>query len=172
MNVLLVAFCALIIVYDLVFRRVPNSLLLIALLVHIGYLIVNGVGYLDVDVSQSLIGFAIALFVFVPLYALRLMGAGDVKFLMVLGALFGWKGLLVVWVMGSLIAGLHAVVAYSSNRWLMYMPAGVYDAMQRIGDSNLYQRMLIVRQGRKGTPYAAYLAVGVLFYLAVTWSGQ
>ena len=111
MIALFIALCVLIFVYDLVLRRVPNSLLLIALLVHIGYLIVNGAGYLDVDVSQSLIGFAIALLIFVPLYAVRLMGAGDVKFLMVLGALFGWKGLLVVWVIGSLIAGFHAVVA-------------------------------------------------------------
>lgn len=172
MIALLIVLCALIIVYDLVFRRVPNSLLFIALLVHIGYLMVNGGGYLGIDVAQSLIGFAIALFIFVPLYALRLMGAGDVKFLMVLGALFGWKGLLIAWVIGSLIAGVHAVLVYSSNRWLMYMPAGVYDAMQRLGDSNVYQRMLSVRQGRKGTPYAAYLAVGVLVYLVVTWSGQ
>lgn len=161
-----------IIAYDVLFRRVPNSLLLLALLVHTGYMIATGSGYAGIDVRQSLLGAAIALIVFVPLYALRAMGAGDVKFLTVLGALLGLKALFVVWLIGSLIAGLHAIVFYSAQIWLAMMPSGLHRLMQQVGGSNLYQRMLDARQGRKGIPYAAYLAIGAIFYLVMMWRGQ
>jgi prepilin peptidase CpaA len=168
----LLLLCAAIIVYDVLFRRVPNSLLLLALLVHTGYMIATGSGYAEIDIRQSLLGAAIALIVFVPLYALRAMGAGDVKFLVVLGALLGLKVLFVAWLVGSLIAGLHAVMFYSAQIWLSIMPSGLYRLMQQVGGSSMYQRMLNARQGRKGIPYAAYLAIGVIIYLVLMWRGQ
>jgi len=168
----LLLLCAAIIVYDVLFRRVPNSLLLLALLVHTGYMIATGSGYAGIDIRQSLLGAAIALVVFVPLYALRAMGAGDVKFLVVLGALLGLKVLFVAWLVGSLIAGLHAVMFYSAQIWLSIMPSGLYRLMQQVGGSSMYQRMLNARQGRKGIPYAAYLAIGVIIYLVMIWRGQ
>jgi len=168
----LLLLCVAIIVYDVLFRRVPNSLLLLALLVHTGYMIATGSGYAGIDIRQSLLGAAIALVVFVPLYALRAMGAGDVKFLVVLGALLGLKVLFVAWLVGSLIAGLHAVMFYSAQIWLSIMPSGLYRLMQQVGGSSMYQRMLNARQGRKGIPYAAYLAIGVIIYLVLMWRGQ
>ncbi len=172
MTALLIVLCFFIIAYDLMFRRVPNSLLLLALLVHIGYMTLGGSGFLGIDVWRSLMGAAIALLVFVPLYALRIMGAGDVKFLMVLGVLLGVRGLFAVWVMGSLIAGVHAIAFYTSPIWMKYMPPGMHQVIQNVGNSQLYQHMLNGRQGRKGSPYAAYLAIGVLLYLVMTWRGQ
>lgn len=168
----LLLLCVAIIVYDVLFRRVPNSLLLLALLVHTGYMIATGSGYAGIDIRQSLFGAAIALVVFVPLYALRAMGAGDVKFLVVLGALLGLKVLFVAWLIGSLIAGLHAVMFYSAQMWLAMMPSGLHRLMQQVGGSSMYQRMLNARQGRKGIPYAAYLAIGVIIYLVMIWRGQ
>ena len=44
--------------------------------------------------------------------------------------------------------------------------------MQQVGGSSMYQRMLNARQGRKGIPYAAYLAIGVIIYLVMIWRGQ
>lgn len=172
MAAFLILLCVAIIVYDVLFRRVPNSLLLLALLVHTGYMIATGSGYAGIDIRQSLLGAAIALVVFVPLYALRAMGAGDVKFLVVLGALLGLKVLFVAWLVGSLIAGLHAVMFYSAQIWLSIMPSGLYRLMQQVGGSSMYQRMLNARQGRKGIPYAAYLAIGVIFYLVLMWRGN
>lgn len=169
---LLVLFCIAIIGYDISFRRVPNSLLLLALLVHTGYMIATGSGYAGIDVVQSLLGAAIALIIFVPLYALRAVGAGDVKFLAVLGVLLGLKGLFVVCLLGSFIAGLHAVVFYSAQIWVAMMPSSLLHLMQLVSASSMYQRMLNARQGRKGIPYAAYLAIGVIIYLVLMWRGQ
>jgi len=172
MTALLGFLCLVIVCYDLVFRRVPNGVLLLALLVHIGYLIAAGHGIAGTDVWQSLIGGGFALIVFVPLSVWRVMGAGDVKFLVVLGVLLGLKGLIAVWVLGSLLAGVHALVFYSSKIWATAMPVGLHRLMQQMANSEMYQRMLDARQGRKGIPYAAYLAIGVIFALITTWGRQ
>jgi len=84
----------------------------------------------------------------------------------------GLKVLFVAWLVGSLIAGLHAVMFYSAQIWLSIMPSGLYRLMQQVGGSSMYQRMLNARQGRKGIPYAAYLAIGVIIYLVMIWRGQ
>ncbi|RQO34660.1 hypothetical protein DBR37_09750 [Herminiimonas sp. KBW02] len=172
MIVLLIVFCVFIIGYDFLFRRVPNSLLLTALLVHSGYMLYARAGVLGTDLSQSLIGAGVALLVFVPLYAMRAMGAGDVKLLIVLGAVLGVSGLLTVWLIGSLIAGLHALLFYASQIWVGFIPPVIHRVVQQVGQSDFYQRVVTVRQGRKGAPYAAYLAIGVLFHLMMTWRGQ
>ncbi|WP_076593100.1 prepilin peptidase [Herminiimonas arsenitoxidans] len=172
MTVLLVFLCITIVCYDLLFRRVPNGVLLLALLAHTGYLIVMGHGIAGIDVWQSLIGGVLALIVFVPLYAWRAMGAGDVKFLVVLGVLLGLKGLVVAWLIGSLLAGLHAVVFYWPQTWMMLVPQGLHRVMQQVTGSAMYQRMLRARQGRQGIPYAAYLAIAVIFDLVTTWGRQ
>ncbi|ABR91807.1 peptidase A24A family [Janthinobacterium sp. Marseille] len=168
----LILLCIAIIAYDVLFRRVPNSLLLLALLVHTGYMIATGSGYAGLGVTQSLLAVVIALIVFVPLYALRVMGAGDVKFLAIVGALLGLKALFVACFIGSLVAGLHALMFYSAQMWLAMMPSGLHRLMQQVGGSSMYQRVLNARQGRKGIPYAAYLAIGVIFYLLMMWRGQ
>lgn len=165
---LIIFLCLIVVAYDILFRRVPNSVLFIALLVHIGYLIATGYGIGGIDVWQSLIGAGIGLIVFIPLYALRAMGAGDVKFLAVLGALLGVKYLAIVWLMGSFFAGVHAVVFHCSQTWSALIPSGLHQVMQQMRDSEMYQRMLNARQGRQGIPYAAYLAVATVLTLGMT----
>jgi Flp pilus assembly protein protease CpaA len=50
-------------------------------------------------------GAALGLLALLPFYALRWMGAGDVKFFAVLGLMLGWQALLPVWLVASLAAG-------------------------------------------------------------------
>ncbi|MES2024387.1 MAG: prepilin peptidase [Pseudomonadota bacterium] len=164
--------CAAIVGYDILFRRVPNGVLLLALLAHAGYFFVTGHGITGVDVSQSLIGGVVGLLIFLPLYIWRVMGAGDVKFLIVLGALLGLKGLIGAWLLGSLLAGVHAIVFYFSETLVAVMPLGLHRLMQQMANSEVYQRVLNARQGRQGIPYAAYLAIAVIFSLITTWEGQ
>lgn len=160
MIALFLILCFVVAAYDILFRRVPNSVLVSALFVHIGYLLIQGHGIDGIDVSQSLIGAGIGLTVFIPLYALRAMGAGDVKFIAVLGALLGLKYLAIAWLIGSVLAGLHAVIFYASSAWMAAIPSGLYRAMQDMAESGMVQRIMRARQGRKGIPYAAYLAIG------------
>lgn len=172
MAILFFCLCIVIVVYDILFRRVPNGVLLLALLVHTGYLIATGSGIAGIDVWQSFGSGVLALIVFIPLYAWRVMGAGDVKFLVVLGAVLGVKGLVVAWLVGSLLAGMHAVIFYWSQTWDVSMPPSVVRVMQQMTGNTMYQRMLNAREGRKGIPYAAYLAVAAIYFLVTIWRGQ
>ena len=169
MIALLIFMCAAIIGYDILFRRVPNGVLLLSLLAHAGYFSVTGHGITGIDMSQSLIGGVVGLLIFLPLYMWRVMGAGDVKFLIVLGVLLGGGGLISTWLIGSLLAGVHAIAFYFLGTWMAMMPLGLQRLMQQMESSAMYQRVLNARQGRQGIPYAAYLAIAVIFYLIRTW---
>ncbi|MEM4990359.1 A24 family peptidase [Collimonas sp. H4R21] len=159
---LFLLFCAAIFSYDCLFRRVPNKFLLIAIAVQLGFFLwlgkgLNGIGWLN-----ALSGFAVGLAFFLPLYALRAMAAGDVKFFAVLGFLLGPGALLPAFLIASLIAGAHAAVMYASR--LGMVPRMQLIAM-RVMRWPLCQRLLEKRGKRVGIPYAAYLA------LAGAWIG-
>lgn len=81
-------------------------------------------------------GFLLAL-LFFPLWSRRLMGAGDIKVIAVLGFLLGLAPLVLTLMLASLLAGLHA---------LLYLMAAAWVAPQRPCK----------------IPYAAYLAIGAL----------
>src|ERR1700755_314530 len=93
--------------YDVYARRVPNALLLAGLLSGSAWLL--GTFSLSMAID-ALLGLALGLVSMLPFYAIRWMGAGDVKFFAVIGFLLGWHPLLPVWIVASLLCGAHALV--------------------------------------------------------------
>ncbi|SFA80632.1 prepilin peptidase CpaA [Collimonas sp. OK607] len=158
----LLVFCATVFLYDYLFRRVPNNLLLIATAVQLGCFVILGNGLNGISWLSAFAGFAAGLVFFLPLYALRAMAAGDVKFFAVLGLLIGPTALLPVFLIASLMALVHAVVVYASR---LEIARDLKLAMMWVMQRPLYQRMLEKRGNRVGIPYAAYLA------LAGAWMG-
>ena len=162
-STLFVCVCIVVILYDILFRRVSNRLLLTAGLVHVGWLAFFGHGLGGIDPWQSLLGGAIGFALFIPLYALRAMGAGDVKFFALLGFMMGPQYLIPLWLIGSVLAGVHAAVWYVSTR----SPVMASTTWQRIQglvvSSHMYRTLLERRAGRRGIPYAAYLAIAAIF---------
>ena len=171
MTVFTVLLCIAVIAYDFMFRRVPNGLLLLFLLAHIASVIVDGHGVGGIDVWNSVIGAVLGLMVFVPLYVWRVMGAGDVKFLVVIGVLLGFKGLFVVWLIGSVLAGMHALVFHLYGALAGLIPLRLNRFVQQVADGEMYKRMMNARQGRKGIPYAAYLAIAFIYSVGKAWGG-
>lgn len=123
---------------DLRWRRVPNALVLGGLSAQLFWLIahaaagsppsVGALGFFDAWGAFAL-GLLFAVF-----WKLRLMGAGDVKYLAVLGLMLGiWPWLLVL-VFSAIPCGLHAL----AQGW---------------------QVLRDPRKARRGVPYAAYLAL-------------
>lgn len=110
-------------VMDLRSRKVRNWMVLLGLATGLAALF-GGVQPFDLLAWQGLAGMAVAFAALLPLYAIRWMGAGDVKFAAVAGLWFGLSAhLLVIWLGASLLAGLHgmAVVAW---RNLVRSPQG------------------------------------------------
>jgi prepilin peptidase CpaA len=80
------AFLLFAIAFDLRDRRIPNLLTFPALLVALALSFYSGGGFL---LRDSLLGAGLMFAILFPAFAVRALGAGDVKALMVIGALWG-----------------------------------------------------------------------------------
>ena len=92
---------------DLRTRRIPNWLTASAL---IGGLVVNLLVGGPPGVLSALEGAGLGFVLLIPFYAIRAMGAGDVKLLAALGALLGPQTLLVAAAAGALVGGLMSLI--------------------------------------------------------------
>ena len=91
--------------FDLKLRRIPNWLIATGLVSGVILNAFHGSSYL----LQSLLGFVVGVTVLILPFALGWIGAGDVKFFGVVGALLGVSWLPRVFFYSALIAGLIAV---------------------------------------------------------------
>lgn len=101
-------------VYDFARRKIPNLALLLVLVPAVLALVVNGRGLLGSPPGSALAGFALALLLFLPGYALGKMGAGDVKFAACLGLLLGLGRTAEMLLIAGIGLGVTSVV------WLKY----------------------------------------------------
>lgn len=150
-------------------RRIPNYLVFPGTV--LGLLLnaflpqeMGGLGALD-----SLAGWGVGLFLLLPLYLLRTMGAGDVKLMAMTGAFLGAQGtlsallyvllaggvlaLVVTWHQGNLRRLLHSL------KTMLFIGASGGGAMGNlpVPDASL-----------PGMPYGVAIAVGTALYLAIT----
>lgn len=156
---------ALVVGSDLYARRVPNTWLLVALLLATCSTFTAWIQGVGGPPWPALLGMLIGLAVLMPFHIFGWMGAGDVKFFAALGFLLGAKALLPIWVIGSLIAGAQAILIFLSHHGLMQATPGWGIAQSWFSNSAFGQRMTAARQGRQGLPYAAWLGVGALIVI-------
>lgn len=162
------------IVSDARHRRIPNSLVFAVLV--IGLLLQaigpqpfrqnEGIFSLSpgaLGVSGGLLGALVALLVFLPMYALRALGAGDVKLLTGVGAFAGTAAFLniALWVLlaGGLVALMRMAIAGQPRLLLANMAAvmtGQFKPAQTLW------RM----------PYAVAISLGVAAHGAWVFSGH
>jgi len=103
-------------VYDFRQRRVPNWLVLAGAFLALATLAL-GTGPLAHGWTGALLGAGIGFGFLLLFYVIGLMGAGDVKFAAALGLWVGAWALLPIWLIGSLLAGLHAALWLMIRRW-------------------------------------------------------
>jgi prepilin peptidase CpaA len=137
-------------VTDLRARRIPNLLSACTFLTGVGINVVQGGA---MGAGYALAGAGLGLALLLPLYAIRAMGAGDVKLVVALGALLGPRALASVAVYAALVGGLIAVVILARRRRLMFTLAEMF--VQHVPPS---------RSGATA-PYAVAIAGGV--YLSI-----
>lgn len=103
--------------------------------------------------AGMLLGFALT----VPMYALRLMGAGDVKLMAMIGAFLGSAGVLHALLYSMIAAGVAALLFAASHRVLLRMLGNVRELVRGMMWS-------AVAAGRPALPHAPMASVGRLPY--------
>ena len=100
-------------IWDLRYRRIPNWLTLsaIALGFILNTLLFSWHGFL-----LALLGFGCSLLVYLPLYLLRAMGAGDVKLMAAVGAIAGPVNWLYIFLFTALLGGVISLVYVVSRK--------------------------------------------------------
>ncbi|MCE3264186.1 MAG: prepilin peptidase [Pseudoduganella sp.] len=124
---------------DLAWRRVPNALVLTGLLIALAlhWRLGGGAALL----GQALAGAGVGLLLFLPLYALGGMAAGDVKLMAMAGSFVGPMQALQLGVLSAIAGGVLALAWLVAARWRGAVAEGL--------------------------PYAVAIAVGTIATLAL-----
>lgn len=166
---------------DLRARKVPNLLVLTGILVGTGIQAAAepGPGILDatggaIGFLPSLIGIAVGFAALFPLYALRAMGAGDVKLMMMVGAFLGplqtFGVVVLTFAAGGVLAlGMalwqRSLAQLTLNLRFMLTTSAVHAAT---GESSKFEPL---QQTAGRMPYAVAIAAGTLLQLYLVRSG-
>jgi prepilin peptidase CpaA len=154
-------------VYDVRYRRIPNWLTVggvlagsIANMLYAGW---PGLGL-------SMAGLALSFTVYILLYILRAMGAGDVKLHAAVGATVGWQNWLGIFVITSIIGALMSLIVIIQKRRFrktMWNVAFILSQMKRGRPAYQENEELDVKSPKAlGLPHGAVVAVGTMFFLA------
>jgi prepilin peptidase CpaA len=104
--------------FDATQRRLPNLLTLGALLPAVMVLLISGQGALGASWFSCLSAWGVAIILTLPAYAMKWLGAGDVKLLAAIGLLCGLPVLLFCFAIAGLLAGT-LVLAWKSAEYLV-----------------------------------------------------
>ena len=158
-------------VYDVRYRRIPNWLSLTGVLIGLA---LNG--FLDQGrpglFVSSMLGLAIAFCVYFVLYALRAMGAGDVKLMAAVGAILGWPNWFGVFIVTAILGGAMAlilVVARGRVKKTLWNVAFILSELRGGRPAYLRKEELDVKNPKSlGLAHGAVIAVGTIFFLALS----
>lgn len=98
---------------DLRWQRLSNAGTWGGVVFGLLWLLFAGQSFLGGGVTASLLGLLLGFLLLLPAYTFRLIGAGDVKFLMAIGVLAGASFVARVYLLGTILALIPALV-----RWL------------------------------------------------------
>jgi prepilin peptidase CpaA len=150
---------------DLSVRRIPNAVLLPALMTA---LFLNSISGGLTGLADSVTGLVIGLLMLMPLHVLGRMGAGDIKLLGVVGSILGGWGAIVAGLATMMAGGILAVLYMV---WLFTKPgivSWISRALQHVtgkaavpGDDMTWQTVRAAE-----IPYAVAIAAGTFATLA------
>ena len=167
MLITLVLFAA---VYDVRYRRIPNWLTVTGALTGVGLNTFLYQGWPGLKVG--LLGLGAGFGVYFLLYALRAMGAGDVKLMAAIGALVGWRDWFGIFIITALNGCIMALILVLARKRMMKTILNVWFILGEMKSGRpayLSREELDVKSPKAmGLPHGAVIAVGTFFFLAVS----
>jgi prepilin peptidase CpaA len=160
-------------IFDVRYRRIPNWLTLIGVL---SGLTLNAVLSRSPAPGNwgmfraSLLGMAAGFGIYFVLYALRAMGAGDVKLMAAVGAVVGWPNWLGIFILTSILGGIMAILLVIMRKRLqktLFNVGFILSEMKSGRPAYLGKEELDVHNPKAmSLPHGAVIAIGTLFFLA------
>ena len=157
-------------IHDVRYRRIPNWLTVAGVLVGRA---LNG--FLDQGrpglFASSLLGLAIAFCLYFVLYALRAMGAGDVKLMAAVGAVVGWPNWFGIFIVTAIIGGIMALILVATRgrvKKTFWNIAFILSELKSGRPAYMRREELDVKNPKSlGLAHGAVIAVGTIFFLAM-----
>ncbi|MCS7315304.1 MAG: A24 family peptidase [Bryobacterales bacterium] len=155
-------------VYDVLWRRIPNWLVLPGFLLGLGLNALLGADYAP-GLKQAGLGAALAFLIYFPLYLLGGMGAGDVKLMTAIGAIVGWKNWLIIFIFSGILGGVIALAIVLSKgrlRQTFWNLGFILWEIAHLRSPRRASAEFDVSSGKGMTmPHGAVVALGCLFFL-------
>jgi prepilin peptidase CpaA len=163
-------------VYDVRYRKIPNWITLLGAVLGLVLNTFPGLLYqhfLSPDWSGlwfSLSGLGLAFGIYVVLYALRAMGAGDVKLMAAAGAIVGPQNWFGIFVITAIVGGVMSLVLITLSgrvKKTLFNVSFILSEMKSGRPAYLGNEELDVRNKKAlGLPHGAVIALGTIFFLA------
>jgi prepilin peptidase CpaA len=158
--------------FDVRSHRIPNWLVLSGLVIGIVYHSFMASGW---GVAYSLKGIAVGFGVFLPIYLLRGMGAGDVKLMAMVGAFLGPASTLGAIFMTLMAGGVLAVAVALSRGMLSAMITNVRLMVTSLAVKAAAGRSSgpeVLSNSAGKLPYAVAIAAGTFIQIALAANGN
>jgi prepilin peptidase CpaA len=156
-------------IYDVRYRRIPNWVSVGGVL--LGIVINTLIGEPGGGLLFSLAGLAVGFGIYMVLYILRAMGAGDVKLMAAVGALVGWKAWFGVFFTTAIVGGLMAlllVLVRGRLKRTLWNVGFIVSEMGHGRPAYVGKEELDVRSPKAvGLPHGAIIAISTIFALAI-----
>ena len=157
--------------YDLRVRRIPNWLNLSGVILGLG---LNTYFESFHGTLHALGGLSVALCVYLPLYALKGMGAGDVKLMAAIGAMTGAGNWFYIFIGTALIGGLASVALVllrkKTGQTISNLSVIITQLAKGKAPSKEDSSLSIHNEKSLKMPHGAMIAAGVCLFLALNWN--
>ncbi len=153
-------------VYDLRFRRIPNWISFSGIVLGVGG---NTLLFGSHGLGKAALGVLCAAGIYLPLYLVRGMGAGDVKLMAAVGSLAGPQDWLEIFVATAIIGGIVSLVVVASKGRLAQTLGNVgliaSQLLQLRLPSRVDTRLDVRHRDSIRLPHGAAIASGCMVYL-------
>jgi prepilin peptidase CpaA len=161
----LILFLAVAVYCDVRYRRIPNPLVVVGLVAGgFSAFLAGGTGGL----LAAAFGMAAGMGMLIPFFAVRLIGAGDVKLLGLVGAFVGFDGIfqvLLYTVLAGGLLGVGAVLMSGTARRLQWNFQLWFMSLASRGRNQIMSLTEIADQSAVRIPYAVAIAAGTGIWL-------
>jgi len=155
-------------VYDVRFRRIPNWITVTGVALGIA---LNAFLFGTQGLWFSLRGLGLAFGVYIVLYVIRAMGAGDVKLMAAVGAMVGWHDWFAIFFITAILGGVMGGILIVSRGRIGKTLGNVGFILKELASGRpayMKREELDARNPKAfGLAHGAVIAVGTVFFLAL-----